>query len=134
MSFKILTEGTSLTFQSALFLATSITALAILAVHYAARPDLHPSIPLYHPGKSAAGSLKKRWMSDSVNLLQKAYKKVTISQQGTHLPFLLTTEQYHGNPFRVWTTEGTQIVIPPDYVDELKMLPDHTLPSALRNV
>ena len=34
----------------------------------------------------------------------------------------------------IWTTEGPQVVIPPDFVDQLKMLPDHTFPSALRDV
>ncbi|CAD6569440.1 MAG: hypothetical protein ASARMPREDX12_002450 [Alectoria sarmentosa] len=103
------------TFQSLIFFASSIAALLLLAALYAARSNAPPSIPLYVPETAAAGNQKKRWMYDSVNLLQEAYKK------------------FNGKPFKVWTTEGNQIAIPPDYVDELKMLPDHTFPSALRD-
>lgn len=78
MSFKSYTEGSLLTFQSALFLAPSIAAVVVLATLYAVRSDLNPnpSIPSYVPEKSAAGNYKKRWMSDSVNLLQEVYRKV----------------------------------------------------------
>lgn len=103
-----------LTFQSPFVFVPAIAALVVLAALYVARSNTNPSIPLYVPEKSAAGNLKKRWMFDSVNLLQEAYKK------------------FYGKPFKVWTTEGSQVVIPPDYVDEVKMLQDHTFPSALR--
>ncbi|KAI9039231.1 cytochrome P450 [Aspergillus affinis] len=73
------------------------------------------SAALFTPDKTDAGNRKKRWLYDSVNLLQEGYQK------------------FYGKPFRIWTTEGEQVVIPPDYVDELKMLPDHTFPSALRH-
>lgn len=116
MSSKVHLEGLFLTFQSLLFFALPIAAFIVFAVLYAAHSNANPSVPLYVPETSAAGNQKKRWMFDSVSLLQEAYKK------------------FYGKPFRVWTTEGVQFVIPPDYVDELKMLLDHTFPSALRNV
>ncbi|KAL4894557.1 cytochrome P450 [Aspergillus ambiguus] len=40
--------------------------------------------------------------------------------------------QFYNKPWQVWTSEGYQVVLPPTYVDQLKMLPDHTLPSSLR--
>ena len=64
------------TFQSLIFFASSIAALLLLAALYAARSNAPPSIPLYVPETAAAGNQKKRWMYDSVNLLQEAYKKV----------------------------------------------------------
>lgn len=42
--------------------------------------------------------------------------------------------QFYDKPFQVWTTEGNQLVLPPKYFDEVKMLPDHTFPSSLRDV
>ncbi|KAK2048033.1 cytochrome P450 [Colletotrichum somersetense] len=59
----------------------------------------------------AAGTAKKRWMWDSLKLLREGYSK------------------FYGRPWQVWTSEGHQVVLPPNYIDELKMLPDHTLPS-----
>lgn len=67
------------------------------------------------------------------------FKKHTTRYESISSPFyhtLLGSDdlQFRGRPFRIWTTEGTQLVIPPDYVDEVKMLPDNKFPSALRNV
>ncbi|MCJ1444053.1 MAG: hypothetical protein MMC23_004553 [Stictis urceolatum] len=105
-----------LAFYYSHFFVPAVAALVFVAIFYATQSKDNSTIPLYLPEKSAAGNYKTRWVWDSVNLLQEAYRK------------------FNGKPFRVWTTEGAQVVIPPDYVDELKMLPDHTFPSALRNV
>ncbi|KAE9363515.1 cytochrome P450 [Stipitochalara longipes BDJ] len=48
-------------------------------------------------------------MTDSMNLLREGFSK------------------FKDQPFQVWTTEGNQVVIPPKFIDELKMLPDHIL-------
>lgn len=70
-------EHLFLTFQSPLFFAFfSLAACVLLTILYAARSSEPSSIPLYVPAKSAAGNQKQRWMFDSVNLLQEAYKKV----------------------------------------------------------
>lgn len=69
-------EHLFLTFQSPLFFASSLAAFILLAILYAAHSNAPSSIPLYVPETSAAGNQKKRWMFDSVNLLQEAYKKV----------------------------------------------------------
>lgn len=76
MSSKFYLKGLFLTFQTPLFFALSIAALIVFAVFRAAHSNANPSIPLYVPETSAAGNQKKRWMFDSVNLLQEAYKKV----------------------------------------------------------
>ena len=76
MSFKFFTEDSQSAFQSAIFLAPSIAVVVVLAAVYAVRSNPNSSIPSYVPEKSAAGNPKKRWMSDSVNLLQEAYQKV----------------------------------------------------------
>lgn len=76
MSSKVHLEGLFLTFQSLLFFALPIAAFIVFAVLYAAHSNANPSVPLYVPETSAAGNQKKRWMFDSVSLLQEAYKKV----------------------------------------------------------
>ncbi len=78
-------DNSFLTFQSPFVSVPAIAAFVVLAALYAARSDTNPSIPLYVPEKSAAGNLKKRWMFDSVNLLQEAYKKVCNGLADTSL-------------------------------------------------
>ncbi|KAL1872678.1 hypothetical protein Daus18300_004224 [Diaporthe australafricana] len=68
----------------------------------------------YQWNTGVAGTPKKRWMWDSLQLLREGYSK------------------FYGRPWQVWTSEGYQLVLPPAYLDELKMLPDHTFPSSLR--
>ncbi|KAL2817756.1 cytochrome P450 [Aspergillus cavernicola] len=74
----------------------------------------NPSIQHYQWDNRAAGTAKKRWLWDSLTLLREGYFR------------------FYNQPWQVWTSEGYQVVLPPSYVDELKMLPDHTLPSSLR--
>ena len=71
-------EDLSITFQYEypLVPALSIAALIVIAALYIAHSNGNPAIPLYVPEKSAVGSQKKRWMFDSVNLLQEAYQEV----------------------------------------------------------
>ncbi|KAK1141873.1 hypothetical protein N8T08_008386 [Aspergillus melleus] len=95
-----------------LFLAVVYLIYAFLSTPQSSKAS---SAALFTPDRTSAGDRKKRWLYDSVNLLQEGYQK------------------FDGKPFRIWTTEGEQVVISPDYVDELKMLPDHTFPSALRH-
>lgn len=47
---------------------------------------------------------------------------------------LLISLQYPDSIFQIWTTEGNQLVLPPRYVDELKMKQDTVLPSSLLEV
>ncbi|CAN8097031.1 unnamed protein product [Discula destructiva] len=54
-------------------------------------------------------------MWDSLNLLREGY------------------HEFRGRPWQIWTSEGYQVVLPPAYLDELKMLPDHTCYSSLRD-
>jgi len=77
---------------------------------------IRPAIGHYQWDTSVAGSRKKRWMWDSLRLLREGYA------------------QFQDKPWQVWTSEGDQVVLPPESVDELKMLPDHTLSSSLREV
>ncbi|EAW13530.1 cytochrome P450 [Aspergillus clavatus NRRL 1] len=115
MSFELTLEHAIRLLHSSLTLLTSLVGfIAIVAFATQRSPEIS-SAPLFTPTKSAAGNRKRRWMYDSVNLLQEGYK------------------MFQGKPFQIWTTEGAQVVIPPDFVDELKMLPDHTFPSALRH-
>ncbi|KAL2072977.1 hypothetical protein VTL71DRAFT_10301 [Oculimacula yallundae] len=72
------------------------------------------NVPMYADGDHALLSFNKRWMFDSANLLREGYYK------------------YYEKPFRVWTSQGEQISLPPKYIDGLKMLPDHTFTSQLR--
>jgi hypothetical protein len=73
-------------------------------------------IQRYQWDTSALGSRKKRWMWDSLTLLREGYA------------------QFYDRPWLIWTSEGDHVVLPPSAVDDLKMLPDHTLPSSLREV
>lgn len=73
------------------------------------------TVPFYTKGDSKVFQFRKRWMFDSINLLREAYYK------------------FPDKPFKVWTTEGTHVAIPAKYVDSVKMLPDHTFPSSLRD-
>ena len=91
MSFKVHFEDWLLTLQSPIFLAPSIAAVIVFAALYAARSKANPSIPLYVPGTSAAGNQKKRWMFDSVNLLQEAYRKVRDNNSVLVLELTLAT-------------------------------------------
>ena len=63
-------------FPSPLFYPPIIAALVILTALYTARRISNSIIPLYVSENAAAGNEKQRWMYDSVNLLQEAYKKV----------------------------------------------------------
>ncbi|KAL4779475.1 cytochrome P450 [Aspergillus varians] len=78
------------------------------------RTFIRPAIQHYQWDTSVSGSPKKRWMWDSLQLLREGYS------------------QFYDKPWQVWTSEGDQVVLPPASVDGLKMLPDHTLPSSLR--
>ncbi|KAL4901001.1 hypothetical protein BDW74DRAFT_89620 [Aspergillus multicolor] len=95
-------------------LAGLVGCIFILAHLLRRRTSLNPNIQHYQWDTSALGSPKKRWMWDSLRLLREGYK------------------QFYGKPWRVWTSEGDHIVLSPAAVNELKMLPDHTLPSSLR--
>ncbi|KAL2065352.1 hypothetical protein VTL71DRAFT_3022 [Oculimacula yallundae] len=98
-------------------LIASVVAAAIVAylVHlYSLRQTNKTGVPFYKEGDSAYFQLKKRWMFDSMNLIREAYHK------------------FYDQPFKVWTTEGIQMSLPAKYIDEVKMLPDHTFPSSLR--
>ncbi|KAL4970622.1 cytochrome P450 [Aspergillus stella-maris] len=77
-----------------------------------ARPTI--LVQRYQWDSRSLGSRKKRWMWDSLNLFREGYVK------------------FYDRPWLVWTSEGDHVVLPPSAVDELKMLPDHTLPSSLR--
>ncbi|GIJ88793.1 hypothetical protein Asppvi_007720 [Aspergillus pseudoviridinutans] len=111
-------ESLSLSFST----ATTSTAIIVLVLGlyilliplHAASKSTTGSIPLYEWDTRALGSPKKRWMWDSISLLREGYQR------------------FYNKPWRVWTTEGYQVVLPPPYIDELKMLPDHTFPSSLR--
>lgn len=46
----------------------------------------------------------------------------------------LTSAQFPNTLFQIWTSQGNQLVLPARYLDELKMMPDTKLPSALRVV
>ena len=63
--------------QYPIFSALSITTFIIVAaLYYVASSNEDSSIPLYVPERSTVGNQKKRWMSDSANLLQEAYTRV----------------------------------------------------------
>lgn len=66
----------TLTSRYPIVLLPFIAASIFLATLYAARSNTNASIPLYVPETSAAGNQRKRWISDSVNLLQEAYQQV----------------------------------------------------------
>ncbi|KAL4939386.1 hypothetical protein BDV06DRAFT_214358 [Aspergillus oleicola] len=93
-------------------LIVSILILAHLLRSTFTKPGV--LIQRYQWDTSALGSRKKRWMWDSLTLLREGYA------------------QFNDRPWLIWTSEGDHVVLPPSAVDELKMLPDHTLPSSLR--
>ncbi|KAF8867032.1 cytochrome P450 [Acephala macrosclerotiorum] len=101
--------------QSPPFILTSAIILFCIAAFYFPRSQENASVPFYQWNTSASGKPQKRWLWDSANLLKEGYN------------------QFCNKPFQVWTTEGDQIALPPPYTDELKMLPDHTFPSSLRD-
>ncbi|KAH7346207.1 cytochrome P450 [Rhexocercosporidium sp. MPI-PUGE-AT-0058] len=58
---------------------------------------------------SSSKEQKKRWRWNSDTMLLEAYK------------------QFPDQVFQIWTSEGPEIIIPPVFVDELKVLPDTVL-------
>lgn len=76
MSIKYKFQAMTTPLQSPILLISCIIALAFLADQYARRSKPIPSIPVYVPAKTIAGGHKRRWLSDSVNLLQEGYQKV----------------------------------------------------------
>ncbi|KAH6721744.1 cytochrome P450 [Leptodontidium sp. MPI-SDFR-AT-0119] len=103
-----------------IYLTSFISTLIIFFVvswvfffYFSGKPE--PDIPLYADRDNAFFSFNKRWMFDSANLLREGYYK------------------FYDKPFGVWTSQGEQVSLPPKYVDGLKMLPDHTLTSQLRD-
>ena len=65
-----------LAFYYSHFFVPAVAALVFVAIFYATQSKDNSTIPLYLPEKSAAGNYKTRWVWDSVNLLQEAYRKV----------------------------------------------------------
>ncbi|KAL4977327.1 cytochrome P450 [Aspergillus desertorum] len=94
--------------------AAFIACFLILAQLLRRRASVKSDIQRYQWDTRTFGSPKKRWMWDSLRLLREGYA------------------QFYDKPWQVWTSEGDHVVLPPACVDELKMLPDHTLPSSLR--
>ena len=77
MHFICVNEYLLLASQYSIFSDFSIAALIIAAALFIVTSwNQDPSIPLYVPEKSTAGSQKTRWLYDSAKLLQEAYKKV----------------------------------------------------------
>ncbi|WYZ44885.1 hypothetical protein EsH8_VIII_000201 [Colletotrichum jinshuiense] len=97
--------------------AFGVLALLLICIGMLAqlrRSSANSDIQRYQWDSGVAGTAKKRWMWDSLRLLREGYFK------------------FYDKPWQVWTSEGYQVVLPPKYIDELKMLPDHTFPSFLR--
>ena len=63
-------------FGAPISLVLCLAVIASFATLYAKRLRSNSTIPLYIPQISTAGGQKKRWMFDSVNLLQEGYQRV----------------------------------------------------------
>ncbi|KAH7357234.1 cytochrome P450 [Rhexocercosporidium sp. MPI-PUGE-AT-0058] len=92
-----------------------IFSVLVWVIFSCLRSKLGSYIPLYDDDAHALLSFNRRRMFDSVNLLREGYHK------------------FYDKPFRVWTSQGEQVSLPPKYIDGLKMLPDHTFSSQLRD-
>lgn len=119
-------------------LVTLLTCMCIgILVRRRRRGSISSNIQRYQWNTGVAGTPKKRWMWDSLQLLREGYSKVSPDAHIHTDNLALSNDwwpQFYGRPWQVWTSEGYQLVLPPAYLDELKMLPDHTLPSSLREV
>ncbi|KAH8659907.1 cytochrome P450 [Xylariales sp. PMI_506] len=105
------TPGPTNHFAALAALVAALIACASILTQFRRRDALN--IQRYQWETGVSGTAKKRWMWDSLNLLREGYFK------------------FYNKPWQVWTSEGYQVVLPPPYLDELKMLPDHTFPSSL---
>lgn len=134
-------------------LVTLLTCLCIGSLVRLRRRNLiSKDIQRYQWNTGVAGTPKKRWMWDSLQLLREGYSKVSPHTRCPIVLFIFRVRhhihlgtlnlafsndwwpQFYGRPWQVWTSEGYQLVLPPAHLDELKMLPDHTFPSSLREV